>query len=684
MFLRGWKPVLSVSALALVMTRCAGGGGPAPAGAPGEAPKGAAAAARFASAADVETALLELEDRRAFDAGILTGATSFGEPAVRARAAVAIGRIGADRGLPLVRPLLADRSPEVRAAAAFGYQLLGNPTSTPDLLPLLSDSDPSVAAAAARAAGALARGDGEDALIAAIPKAASPEPRAAMLQSLWRFADSASAAAAAPFASDADPKVRAAAIYALSRKPIESSQAVLTSALAAPDADSAAMAARGLGILGKKESIAPLGAALDSGKTPLVINALTALEAVLEKNPGTGVADDRKARILALAGDANANLAVPALVLLRQFEATDREIRSRLWSIALTGEGRRRQIALVSVIAALRERGKEALERASQAPEPAIRAAAAEAAAYLPQPAARPYRQKLAADKEVVVRLAVLTNLKGAEAVRENRDIVNAALTDPDPGVRAAAVEALGQINDASILPLVSDALTRSAADKSPDVAIAAIGVAEKFRGEPAARAIVDAAYKSPGTLVARLARRSLLFAFRADRASLPAAEYRTGRSAADYAAILAEARKPLTARVETARGEFVIRFAGRDAPMTVANFVKLARAKYFDGVPIHRVVPNFVIQDGDPTGTGNGGPGYEIRDELNPLPYDRGTVGMALSGPDTGGSQWFVTHSPQPHLNALYTVFGQIASGQDVVDRIEQGDRITRITVVE
>jgi cyclophilin family peptidyl-prolyl cis-trans isomerase len=130
--------------------------------------------------------------------------------------------------------------------------------------------------------------------------------------------------------------------------------------------------------------------------------------------------------------------------------------------------------------------------------------------------------------------------------------------------------------------------------------------------------------------------------------------------------------------------GEFTIRFAGREAPLTVANFVKLARAKYFDGVAIHRVVANFVLQDGDPTGTGNGGPGYEIRDELNPLPYERGTVGMALSGPDTGGSQWFVTHSPQPHLNGLYTVFGRVVAGQDVVLRVEQWDRILRVTVSE
>jgi cyclophilin family peptidyl-prolyl cis-trans isomerase len=114
---------------------------------------------------------------------------------------------------------------------------------------------------------------------------------------------------------------------------------------------------------------------------------------------------------------------------------------------------------------------------------------------------------------------------------------------------------------------------------------------------------------------------------------------------------------------------------------MTVMNFVGLARRAYFDGSTFHRVVPNYVDQDGDPTGTGNGGPGYEIRDELNPLEYGEGTVGMALSRPDTGGSQWFVTHAPQPHLDGIYPVFGQVMAGQDVIERIEQGDRITRVT---
>ena len=101
------------------------------------------------------------------------------------------------------------------------------------------------------------------------------------------------------------------------------------------------------------------------------------------------------------------------------------------------------------------------------------------------------------------------------------------------------------------------------------------------------------------------------------------------------------------------------------------SNFMALARRGFFNGLQVHRVVPNFVMQDGDPRGDGEGGPGYAIRDELNDRPYLRGTVGMALTGTDTGGSQFFITHSPQPHLDAKYTVFGHVVNGMDVVDRI-------------
>jgi cyclophilin family peptidyl-prolyl cis-trans isomerase len=118
------------------------------------------------------------------------------------------------------------------------------------------------------------------------------------------------------------------------------------------------------------------------------------------------------------------------------------------------------------------------------------------------------------------------------------------------------------------------------------------------------------------------------------------------------------------------------------EAPLTVYNIVSLAEHGYFDGQRFHRVVPNFVVQGGDPRGDGNGGPGYAIRDELTRRRYGRGTLGMALSGPNTGGSQFFVTHSSQPHLDGGYTVFGELVEGGDVLDRIIQGDRIVRVTV--
>ena len=118
------------------------------------------------------------------------------------------------------------------------------------------------------------------------------------------------------------------------------------------------------------------------------------------------------------------------------------------------------------------------------------------------------------------------------------------------------------------------------------------------------------------------------------------------------------------------------------DAPLTVDNFITLARKGYFNGLAIHRVVPDFVVQDGDPRGDGEGGPGYTIRDEINQLPYLRGTVGMALAGRDTGGSQFFITHSPQPHLDSRYTVFGHVVSGMEVVDRIAVGDIVRTVRI--
>jgi cyclophilin family peptidyl-prolyl cis-trans isomerase/HEAT repeat protein len=643
------------------------------------APRAPIAVRTFTSLADAEPALMSAEDRRAFDAPVLQAAAVSTEPLVRARGALALGRIGDERAVEPLRALSTDTSPSVREQAAFAAGILGQADLSSALVPLLDDPEPAVAARAAWALGILGSREDEEALVAAVRKAQAPEQQAALLRGLWRFADPGAAAAAAPLAGDADPAVRMAALYVLARRPQASSLALLTVGLSDPDAQTAALCARALGLVANPESVGPLAAAMESGATALRINAMLALSAVLEKNPAASLPAARRGRILALAGDANPNLAVPALGLLRWL-AEDRDAFRRLWTVATAGSGRRQQVALQSLMGGLGGKSLELVDGAIASPDPFLRGAAAESLSFLPEADATPRRQRLSEDTAVVVRLRVLDGLKTADDVRVNRALVDRLRGDPDPGVRAAALDALSQIEDPASWPVFREMVVASYADSEPDVPIAAIGAAEKSPESAQARAVVEAAYRHPSTLVSRLARRALVKTFRADPGEFPWRTYATGKTSADYAVLLAEARRPWMLKVETARGAFTIRLAGETAPLTVMNCLALAGKEYFDGAPIHRVVPNFVVQDGDPTGTGNGGPGYEIRDELSALPYATATVGMALAGPDTGGSQWFVTQAPEPHLDGGYTVFGSVVLGMDVVLRIEQGDRILRI----
>ncbi len=135
---------------------------------------------------------------------------------------------------------------------------------------------------------------------------------------------------------------------------------------------------------------------------------------------------------------------------------------------------------------------------------------------------------------------------------------------------------------------------------------------------------------------------------------------------------------------IETERGTIELELFPEHAPKTVNNFVFLAREGFYDGVTFHRVISNFMIQGGDPTGTGRGGPGYQFADEFagNPLRHERGVISMANAGPNTNGSQFFITHGPQPHLDNRHTVFGKVTAGHEVVDAIQQGDTMLRVTV--
>lgn len=134
---------------------------------------------------------------------------------------------------------------------------------------------------------------------------------------------------------------------------------------------------------------------------------------------------------------------------------------------------------------------------------------------------------------------------------------------------------------------------------------------------------------------------------------------------------------------IETEKGNIKLELYEKRAPITTSNFIKLAEKGYYDGLTFHRVIRSFMIQGGDPKGDGTGGPGYAIQDEFHPeLKHTKGALSMANSGPDSGGSQFFITEAPQPHLDGRHAVFGQVIEGQEIVEKIQQGDKMLKVTI--
>lgn len=262
--------------------------------------------------------------------------------------------------------------------------------------------------------------------------------------------------------------------------------------------------------------------------------------------------------------------------------------------------------------------------------------------------------------------------------------ILRKHLKESDVIVRATAAELLGELPlDLTNIDALSEALKVALQDKElNDAALAIIDALAKQKNRNANQAI-KFALESGDYLIRRKAVAALKSTGAGDFSS-SIGTVKTLNTTADYERALARSGKLVNAVVSTTKGRFTIRLLPDEAPLTVDNFIRLAQRGYFRGITIHRVVPNFVIQDGDPRGDGNGGPGYQIRCEISETPYARGAVGMALSGKDTGGSQWFVTHSPQPHLDGGYTVFGNVVSEMNVVDAIVRGDLITSIEISE
>jgi len=318
---------------------------------------------------------------------------------------------------------------------------------------------------------------------------------------------------------------------------------------------------------------------------------------------------------------------------------------------------------------------------------------------------------------------AAAVNAAGADTVTSRQaEAANAMLRDADGRVRAAAYGLLGPNDTTAPSPAVHAALISGLRDSDFYARATVIGVLSNRASAADVPAVLAAYSKSLGDagndariasiayVAAAWKRDSAAFSptLRDQIAALKPSDDPLVRAQAENVSIFSSwpstsgNPRPLSwyenlvktyvipalrgqtqrATIKTLRGDIVLELFGADAPITVWNFMNLARTGYYRGTGFHRVVPNFVAQDGDPRDDGNGGPGYAIRDEMNPRRYERGALGMALSGPDTGGSQYFITHSPQPHLDGHYTVFGRVLRGYAALDSIIQGDRILSIVV--
>ncbi|HET9795670.1 MAG TPA: HEAT repeat domain-containing protein [Thermoanaerobaculia bacterium] len=657
---------------ALLGATIACGGARRPSTVPREAAPAAPPKTSFASTLEARATMLMLEDERRFEPAAIDAAAGNPDAAVRAAAARAAGATGGAAALPVLASLSRDPDARVRSAAALGLETAGRPEGSAPAESLLSDGDSGVRCAAGRAVALLGAPSGEAALIAAVRS----EPRPCLLYALARFGNEEAAAVARELAGSPSAELRRAAVYAFARTPVPGSSAALILAAADPDGETAEFAVRGLGVLREPGGLAALLAALDRREPGVRTLALDAIAAIEEKGAAP-VAAERVARVVALSRTADPNVATAAIAALRAFPA-DREAFRALHAMAVSGAGRRRDVAFVSEMAILKDRGRGRIGDASASPDVAFRAAAASALAFLSEEAAGGLREAFLRDSSPRVRAAAAGTFP---LDAEHRAALALLLADPDVAVRTAVVDRLAETGDPSVLGPIRSAMPAFRADGMPDAALAAVFTAARLKGDEA-RALLEAAIDWPRVVVAREARRALIEDFGGDAAALALPSYPTGLVLSDYEKILERSAVKHRATVTTPRGAFTIELDAPEAPLTVSNFESLARGKFFDGTSFDHVVPGFGVLAGDPTATTHGGPGYEIRDEIGAAACEAGCVGMALDGRDTGGSQWFVALSRQPHVEGRYPLFGRVIQGQETVTRTEEGDRVISVGV--
>lgn len=606
------------------------------------------------------------EDSRQWADGRLRGYLTHRDASVRARAALAVGRLQDSSTVGAVTPLLADADPRVRLEAAFALGEIGHASARAALEAALGDRDANVRPRVLEALGKLGDRAATPRVVALLGDP-SPAMRGEAAVALWRLADTSAVEALIARCADGDAGVRWRAVYALEKLPLPARIVPVAAGLLRDrDALVRAHAARTLGRLKSRAAMPALLGAMDDLDAAVIVNAIRGLQ---------GVADSSSAECL------------PKL----RFRLDHHDPYVRVTAATALGDA----FPWLAASAADAKRTWETIEHHLDDADPATRGACARALTARLGLAGYTRAGRLLADDVVYVRTALLEGFRAMpEALVKQRpqlvaDVLGASLDPQLPRLqRMTAAEIAGQLGGRwSLEPLrpLLDTLRAGLDDRDVLWAAACAGALGDW-GDRASVGRLSKAYARRGQdaepdarLAIREALRQLAGAAYAD--SVEKAAWTT-TSLPTHDAAFDAPPDVRTATITTSAGVMEWEFFGDDAPQTVKNFARLARARYFDGQLFHRVVPDFVIQDGDPTGTGSGGPGWTIRCEYNRRRYDAGMVGMALSGKDTGGSQWFVTLSPQPHLDGRYTIFARVTRGLDVARRITQGTRIVKVEV--
>ncbi|HXA18577.1 MAG TPA: HEAT repeat domain-containing protein [Thermoanaerobaculia bacterium] len=640
--------------------------------------------------AEEEVRILQVEDRREYDAALVDWGIHHPNALHRARMALALGRIGPhtfvdangngvrdegerQAGVAQLVTLVSDPDANVRATAAFALGQIGDATSVDALLQFASDADGDVAGEAVEALSKLAA-KVPLARYAAFASAQTPEGiRARAIRFLFRFkTDEASAIAADALASPS-PRIREEATYALARRAYAPARTRLELLVNDPNPQTRANVMTALGRIGSAESLTLLIEALRDPHPWVRTNAVVAISRLAAKDRNVIERPEMvkdAMRVLELVDDPDPGTRASSIDAIGYYSPHSEPARRRLLEIAANGSRWDRELAAGAIAKNLGDEKLLPADLSGWAKVRVLEAATAISDAV---------RERYGHDPDPLVRAQALATIAD-DHVDANLPLIRARLDDADVIVRGYAIGRYSKSHDANKLATLQAAEQRARSDKQNDARLAAIGSIAEV-DYPERDNVLRALLTDRDPVVRRIAADSIEQNLKKPRPQYtPLPVTRT-----DYAEIVEWSRHPHTATIHMTRGNIQVALLTNDAPVTTWNFAQLARAKYFDNSSFMRVVPNFVIQGGDPRNDMEGGPGFSIRDEINLQKYTRAAVGMALSGPDTGGSQFFITHSPQPHLDGGYTIFGRVtASMTAVVDQTERGDKVETIAIDE